>query len=481
MDSTDTSGPESFGNLLRQAFEQLRQGDAEAADTLCQHALTMHPGHPAALHMQGLAALATRQMPEAEALFKEAIAGDPNHAQCHLALGNLYRQTRRPREAVLSYQRAVSLNSGLFEAHYAMAHTLHHVGEVASALNSYQAARTLQPENVQLLVNMSAAHNRLNQFEQARECAGRAVEIDPHFAPAHGNLANSLSEMGQWDEAIKAYERSLALAPEQAMARANLGSCYLRQGRLVPAAEAYDEALQRRPNDVTALAMRAAIHNETGEHPQRDAIIDYPRLLKTLVLPTPEGFGTDEQFRQALAEYLLAHPSLRDDPDSQTTRGGQQSGALNGRDSPVMEALLKAIRQQVVQRFGELGDTSPLGNRPTHWRMDTWATVLAGQGHQIPHLHPTGWLSGVYYVQVPSAQDQPAPDAGAIEFGRAPEHYGFKQAPNTHLLQPTPGTLVLFPSYFFHRTIAHEDTTPRISVAFDIVRVLSPAPLPDRE
>ena len=37
-----------------------------------------------------------------------------------------------------------------------------------------------------------------------------------------------------------------------------------------------------------------------------------------------------------------------------------------------------------------------------HWTLRLWATVLDPGGVQLPHLHPLGWLSGVYYVQVPS-------------------------------------------------------------------------------
>jgi hypothetical protein len=36
-------------------------------------------------------------------------------------------------------------------------------------------------------------------------------------------------------------------------------------------------------------------------------------------------------------------------------------------------------------------------------------------------------------------------------------------------VQPTPGTLVLFPSYFWHGTIPFNTTDERITVAFDVV------------
>ena len=38
---------------------------------------------------------------------------------------------------------------------------------------------------------------------------------------------------------------------------------------------------------------------------------------------------------------------------------------------------------------------------PKSWRYSIWATVLSQGGHQTLHLHPGGWLFGVYYVEVP--------------------------------------------------------------------------------
>ena len=58
-----------------------------------------------------------------------------------------------------------------------------------------------------------------------------------------------------------------------------------------------------------------------------------------------------------------------------------------------------------------------------------WATVLDQGGHQAPHVHPTGWLSGVYYAAVPEPAPGSPPDAGWIEFGRAPDELGLRRDP----------------------------------------------------
>ncbi|MCW5581951.1 MAG: hypothetical protein KIS72_11480 [Luteimonas sp.] len=36
-------------------------------------------------------------------------------------------------------------------------------------------------------------------------------------------------------------------------------------------------------------------------------------------------------------------------------------------------------------------------------------------------------------------------------------------------IRPEEGTMLLFPSYFYHRTLPFEDESPRISIAFDVL------------
>lgn len=97
-----------------------------------------------------------------------------------------------------------------------------------------------------------------------------------------------------------------------------------------------------------------------------------------------------------------------------------------------------------------------------------WATVMRSQGHQSAHIHPTAWLSGVYYVTVPDLVKRgDNAHKGWIEFGRPPEHYPIKVDPDVTFIEPVEGKLTLFPSYLYHRTVPYEDDAMRISIAFD--------------
>ena len=102
---------------------------------------------------------------------------------------------------------------------------------------------------------------------------------------------------------------------------------------------------------------------------------------------------------------------------------------------------------------------------PSKYDLNAWHVILKKQGHQNPHIHPDGWLSGVIYLKVvPSFKK----NEGAIEFCLNGEYYYDVKSPKVvHL--PKAGDIVLFPSSLHHRTIPFSADTDRISIAFDLV------------
>ena len=107
---------------------------------------------------------------------------------------------------------------------------------------------------------------------------------------------------------------------------------------------------------------------------------------------------------------------------------------------------------------------------PKKWQLVAWAIVMDRQGHQLPHIHPAAWISGVYYVQLPSLmQGDGNGHAGWIEFGRPQSDFKSKAEPEIRIFRPEEGLMFLFPSYLYHETIPYESDENRISVAFDVL------------
>ncbi len=59
--------------------------------------------------------------------------------------------------------------------------------------------------------------------------------------------------------------------------------------------------------------------------------------------------------------------------------------------------------------------------------------------------------------------------AGWIEFGEPLPEFRCKKKPELRLVRPEAGMMLLFPSYFHHRTLPFRAGETRISIAFDVV------------
>jgi len=109
--------------------------------------------------------------------------------------------------------------------------------------------------------------------------------------------------------------------------------------------------------------------------------------------------------------------------------------------------------------------------KPVNPSLTGWVVSVNGNGHEEWHIHPDGWLSGIFYVDVPDLSISEAPHAGQIEFGPLPLGASMSVAAWPRwMLQPRAGDLILFPSFFAHRTWPTHLEKDRICIAFDVLR-----------
>ena len=188
------------------------------------------------------------------------------------------------------------------------------------------------------------------------------------------------------------------------------------------------------------------------------------------------GSAPDElaDLNRRLAQLITEDETLMHSPMSKSTRDGGQTGELDLEEDPALMRLNSLIDDSVrvaADRYIADGftDHPVLAYASENWNLRAWGTVLKQGGHQTPHMHPLGWLSGVYYVRVPDDMCAVEDHQGWIEFGTPPARHGVAQPPDIAPVQPMEGRLVLFPSWFYHGTRPFESSKSRISIAFDVM------------
>ena len=155
------------------------------------------------------------------------------------------------------------------------------------------------------------------------------------------------------------------------------------------------------------------------------------------------------------------------EPSNQSINKGFQSHR-NFLDNP--QGILKSLRSIIIKELAAYHTKfkdepcTYIQKWPTENNLSSWYVILKKQGYHYPHIHPSGWLSGVVYLKVvPSAGE----NEGAIQFCLGGDQYLDSNSSKV-TYNPQAGDIVFFPSSLHHRVLPYTTDTDRIVVAFDL-------------
>jgi uncharacterized protein (TIGR02466 family) len=462
-----------FHGNLAEVYRKI--GRKREAAATCRRALELNPVYPEALNTLGAILCGDEELDEAECHLRRAIEFRPNFAEAHANLGNVYRAKGCYEMAVEAYERALRHSPRVVEFYAALGMALRRLGKGEEALAVYRSALEIAPNRSVLWGALGIVLQEQERLDEAIAAYRKALEIEPGFAGAWANLGLTLQSLGRLEEAIDAYRRAIEANPSEPSAHAKLGAALLERGDVETAASACEAYLEDHPGDTTFLAWKAVLLNELGEAAAAAVLIDFDRFIRRIHVKAPAVFSSLAAFNAALADHVSGHPTLVYAPSRNATRFGKHSGPLlfepKGPVAELEEKIRKAVEAYIASLPADQGHPF-LANRPRRFGLRVWSILLEEQGgYQEPHIHPNAWLSGVYYVRLPENVELPEGEgnAGWIEFGRPPEHFHCTAAPEVRLFRPEPGLMLLFPSYFYHRTVPLVSPGLRISIAFDVL------------
>lgn len=349
------------------------------------------------------------------------------------------------------------------------------LGRREQAIKLFEQAVENAPDYQDAWLNLGIARLQARNHEGAAEAFGHVRRISPDSPVGHAHFTNVCQLLNRYDDAVAAYEAALAAAPDNPDIWTNYARASLYAGNWTKALETANRAIGLKKANTGAMSVKSAALLELGKKDELDKLVDFDRLIHVSEFSAPRRFADMRAFNEDLCEHCRNHPSLTYEPSENTTKKGHQTGNLSLDDDqgPIAD-LLEMIGQAVkaYQQARPADESHPfLAHPPSRWKYDIWATILGSQGHQAPHIHRSGWLSGCYYARIPDVMASGDGQEGWIEFGRPQDHPESKAEPVVRAYRPHEGMVVLFPSYFYHRTIPFESDEQRISIAFDIVPV----------
>lgn len=348
------------------------------------------------------------------------------------------------------------------------------MNDLDAAQQAIEKATKTNPKYVDAWLNLGVIRQRAGNLQAAAEAYAQIRKLEPNSPAGHVNYGNICQLLQRFEEAASAYARALTVTPNDPGIWSSLSRAYLYAGNWEKALEATDRCLALSSGNTGALAIRSAALLELHRPDELDELVDFDRFIETRDFTPPSQFADIAEFNTALCAHCTAHPSLTYEPSENTTMKGHQTGNLSKDEDQGPIAHLLAMIDDAVRDYQKAHPVDPdhpfLARQPKQWTYDIWATVLGSQGHQAPHIHRSGWLSGCYYAKIPGVISSESSDrAGWIEFGRPQDNSNASATPVVRSYAPREGMVVLFPSYFYHRTEPFEAEDTRISIAFDII------------
>jgi len=173
----------------------------------------------------------------------------------------------------------------------------------------------------------------------------------------------------------------------------------------------------------------------------------------------------------SLAESLHSRPELNDaDDKSISIRGGQQIQVypnVLGIDVTWLVTWLESICQGYMEIVSQQSGTEELKYcKPVVTSI--WTIRQHDGDYQEMHSHPGGNLSGNIYISAPELNDNSKPSDSQILF-RLPQTKDITKfiMNDTWKYNPTPGTVIVFPSHLPHTVYPWQGVGHRTVMAFD--------------
>lgn len=437
--------------------------DMEGALEALERAVTDNPTNPIAAFAHAQVRFETGR--DAVAAFERALHLDPANPQLirtYTAALAAEGEAERAQSILLD---TLALHPQWLDGHKSLATLRVAIGARESFDESYQRAIAALPDSLSLRL----AHIHLLSTARAWEAARASVEAARQaFGPSRGlevarvsiesesdgplsrdpDLFDALADWADPGLDVCRVRHALRLGnPEAALARAKPYLSTPHARLFWP----YVSLCWRLLNDPLAEWLDGAA-------------ADYVRAI---------DLGLNATELAELATRLRALHTAQAPYLEQSVKGGTQTDRqLFFRPIPIIQLVRDKIREAVATYLADLPAPqnghpllAPRRDRPILFE-GSWSVLLKAGGFHSVHTHPRGWISSALHIDMPSATDAGPEPAGYLQFGEGPPELNLALGVS-HQVAPQAGTLVLFPSTHWHRTVPIE-AGERLSLAFDI-------------
>jgi tetratricopeptide (TPR) repeat protein len=461
-----------FANAMGISFKETDQ--LEKAVEAYAQALKVKPDYYRALHNMGVALRMQDRQAEALDYYMRAMEIEPRIAELRYNLANALYELGRYDEADEQYRTAIALKPDFLDAHETLNQMYWEHGKRDLFAKSYQIGIKNAPKSPELREAYIKSLELAGNQEAAEAVVDEALSDLGGDAGLFRRKARILAAKGDVDASVDYFAKAVNANPEHQPIRMDFSRLLIQKGDYESALGHLEAAEALNPFDQEMWCYRGLCWRFLGD--KREAWLnDYDAFVRPQRIDTPDGYGSLDEFLEELGQTVTDMHVTQVRPLEQTLRGGTQThGRLFFRPVPIVQTLRQQLEICIARYIDALPDDADhplLGRKSRTFRFaGSWSVRLTKDGFHVNHVHPAGWISSAFYVQVPdSVRDTDEAHEGWIKFGESGLSLGEGREEIKKIIKPEPGLLALFPSYVWHGTVPFTDDGVRMTTPFDVV------------
>ena len=464
--------------ILQKALTAHKENKLDEAEINYRKVIELKPDHVIAHNNLGVIFQNFGKIEEAESSYRKAIEFDPNYAEAHSNLGIVLKNLNKFEEAELSCRKAIELKPDIIIAQYNLGNVLGVLGKLDDAIKSYKKTIELKPNFAEAHNNLGTLLLQLGKIDEAEESYKKATELNQGFIGALLNIGKILFKKKKFELSLKTIDACSKVT----------GLAHKSYGKLV-ATKIIEDSRTHALISLYALGRIDEIYKRIETNSELDAenlsvaafssFISYKEKKETKnkfcnnpidfikVSNLSSHLKKPDLFINDVIEELHNNVETKWEPNGKSTlKGFQSTGNLFKNNLIYLNRLKSIILDELDSYESKYKDETCtfIKKWPSKKNLFAWHVILKKKGYQSPHIHQSGWLSGVIYLKVVPSLEK---NEGAIEFSL--NGWRYSDPSSLKLIhQPKAGDIVLFPSSLHHRTIPFSTDTDRIIVSFDL-------------
>ncbi|WP_421133961.1 putative 2OG-Fe(II) oxygenase [Alteromonas sp. A079] len=442
--------------------------DIEGATHQLLHVLDYQPSHVIALNNLGNIKRTTGEFEEAISLYQRALGAGATAPDIYQNLAACLVLNSASIEAIEVYKQGVAA----FPLHRGLHHDLAHYLWTQNDNDPFRFLRdrldVTSPDLVLLYCDLLI---NVDEFDDAEPWLKTLLNTEQRdivkvAAPYYSRV---LRERGEYEQALVICSKYSQITKKEPLPLLiEQGYALLSLNRVAQAKQCFLTCCKIAPHNQGFWTLYSTALRLEGDLPNYAELCNYDAFVYADALYADKDVNA--AFNRQLQQYLLTLHNNEQHPIGQSLRHGSQTFEdLFDDPAPVIQTMKERIIENVSTFVASQID---MKKHPFLSRLSTqfafkgsWSVKLRKTGFHKSHYHSAGWLSGVYYVDVPDEVEKGG--NGWLVFGRP--DLGNISLCEDYAIKPVAGNLVLFPSYLWHGTNPINSAQHRMTVAFDIV------------